>query len=162
MPRSRLPRAVLAAICAFALSVAAAAALETREVEAVVTILERLSVETGRTVFYDERAAREWFEIDAESSRLIPAAGFGEASWKSAFDRTMTGFLAAIPQPELERMTRDFSGRLGKMTPEHRQMATAMLREQVKHIDALREQGERYRPMVAPYAARLRLLSRRN
>ncbi|WP_353186826.1 hypothetical protein [Bosea sp. (in: a-proteobacteria)] len=162
MPRSRLPRAVLAAICAFALSVAAAAALETREVEAVVTILERLSVETGRTVFYDERAAREWFEIDAESSRLIPAAGFGEASWKSAFDRTMTGFLAAIPQPELERMTRDFSDRLGKMTPEHRQMATAMLREQVKHIDALREQGERYRPMVAPYAARLRLLSRRN
>lgn len=155
-------KAAIAAAIAFGLSVTGTAALEMREAEAVVTILERLSSETGKTVFYDEDAAQEWFEVDDESSRLIPAAGFSEAGWKAAFDQTMTGFIASIPQAELERMMEEFAdklGELGRMTPEQKQAATEMLRAQMGNFDAIRAEGAQYSDTVAPYAARLKRLS---
>lgn len=146
--------------CAIALS--PARALETREVEAVVTVLEQLASETGDTVYYDEDAAEEWFEIDEDTSRLIPAAGFSRASWKTAFDRTMTGFIATIPRAEMELMMEEFTDRLGeiaKMTPEQKEEANAMLRAEMGTFEAVRARGAPYRGTVAPYAQRLRKLS---
>lgn len=163
MRAKRLYKVSAAAGLLFGLAVTTAAALETREAEAVVTILERLSAETGKTVFYDEEAAQEWFEIDDESSQRIPAAGFTQDSWKEAFDQTMMGFIASIPQAELEQMMEEFAdkiGELGKMTAEQKQAATEMLRAQMGNFDTIREQGARYRGAVTPYTERLKLLSR--
>lgn len=156
-------RAAIAAAIVLGLSANNAAALEKREAEAVVTILERLSSETRKTVFYDEDAAQEWFEIDDESSQLIPAAGFSGTSWKAAFDQTMTGFIASIPQAELEEMMEEFAdklGELGKMTPEQKTAATEMLRAQMGNFEAIREKGAPYRNVVAPYSERLKRLSK--
>lgn len=163
MARKLFSRAVIAAAFAFGLAATDTAALETREVEAVVTILERLSAETGKTVFFDEEAAQEWFEIDDESSQLIPAAGFTDASWKDAFDQTMAGFIATISPAELEKMMEEFADKLGevaKMTTEQKQMVIEMLRAEMGNFDAIRERGAPYRSAVEPYAGRLKLLSR--
>lgn len=162
MARKLLSRAVIAAAFAFGLAATDAAALETREVEAVVTILERLAAETGKTVFFDEEAAQEWFEIDDESSQLIPAAGFTEPSWKDAFDQTMAGFIATISPAELEKMMEEFADKLGEvaqMTPEEKQAVMEMLHAEMGNFDAIRERGARYRSAVEPYALRLRMLS---
>ncbi|MFC3209247.1 hypothetical protein [Aquamicrobium soli] len=162
MMRKLLSKAAVAAAFVLGLAVTDAAALDAREAGAVVTILEKLSAETGKTVFYDEEAAQEWFEIDDESSQLIPAAGFSDDTWKAAFDHTMMGFIASIPQAELEQMMEEFAdklGELGKMTPQQKQAAREMLRAEMGNFDAIREQGARYRSAVAPHAARLRLLS---
>ncbi|KAB2680899.1 hypothetical protein [Brucella pseudintermedia] len=156
-------KSAVAAAIALGLSATSAAALEKREAEAVVAILERLSSETGKTVFYDEDAAQEWFEIDDESSQLIPAAGFSETRWKAAFDQTMTGFIASIPQAELEQLMEEFAdklGELGKMTPEQKKAATEMLRAQMGNFDVIREKGAPYRNVAAPYADRLKRLSK--
>ena len=156
-------KAAVAAAVAFVFCATSASALEKREAETVVTILERLSSETGKTVFYDEEAAQEWFEIDDESSQLIPAAGFSETSWKTAFDQTMTGFIASIPQAELQQMMEEFAdklGELGKMTPEQKKMATEMLQAQMGNFDIIREKGAPYRTVAAPYADRLKRLSK--
>lgn len=163
MARRLLSRVVIAAAFAFGLAATDAAALETREVEAVVTILERLAAETGKTVFFDEESAQEWFEIDDESSQpIIPAAGFTEPSWKDAFDQTMTGFIATISPDELEKMMEELADKLGEvaqMTPEEKQEVTEMLHAEMGKFDAIRERGAPYRSAVEPYAMRLRILS---
>lgn len=156
-----------AAVAAFACGLAATAAhaLEARQVEVVVTVLEQLASETGNTVFYDEDAAEEWFEADDESSRLIPAAGFTRSTWKEAFDQTMTGFLASIPQAELERMMEDFMneiGEVGRMTPQQKQEATDALRAEMGRFETIRERGAQHRGVVAPYGPRLRRISLRD
>lgn len=153
-----------ASIAVFACGLAAtpAAALDAREVEAVVAILERLSSETEKTVFYDEEAAQEWFEIDDEASQIIPAAGFTDASWKEAFDGTMTGFIASIPEAELEAMMEEFVNGIAeaaKMTPQQKEEARKMLHAELGRFEEIRALGAQYRGVVAPYAPRLRKLS---
>lgn len=162
MTRKLLYKVAIAAAFTFGLTIGNADALNAREAESVVTILEQLAADTEKTVFYDDDAASEWLEIDSESSRLIPAAGFSEDSWQRAFDETMTGFIASIPRAEMERMMREFAGKLGElgqMTPELKQEVAEMLQEQMSTIDAIREQGARYQTIVAPYVERLRVLS---
>lgn len=141
-----------------------AAALGAREVEKVVSILERLSTETGKTVFYDEDAAQEWFEIDDESSQLIPAAGFSNTLWKEAFDRTMMGFIATISPAEMEKMMEEFAdaiGEVAKMTPQQKQEALNALRAETGKFDAVRKRGAPYRDIVKPFDQRLRNISLR-
>jgi len=142
-----------------------AAGLDSSEVQAVVTILEELSSETGDTVFYDEEAADEWFLIDDESSKRIPAAGFTRRAWKEAFDQTMTGFIASIPRSELEEMMEEFVNRIGEitnMTPEQKQEAADALRADIGKLDAIRERGAPYQDVVSPYAQRLRKIALEN
>lgn len=139
-----------------------AMALDTREVQAVVAVLEQLASETGDTVYYDDEAAEEWFEIDDESSQLIPAAGFTRASWKEAFDQTMTGFIASIPDAEFEQMMEEFIDKIAeiaRMTPEQKQAAAEGLRAERGKFDAVRKQGAEYRAIVIPYAERLRKIA---
>lgn len=157
-----LSRATLVAALALSLAPSRADALERREVEAVVTILERLSAATGKTVFFDEEAAREWFEIDEGTSRLIPASGFTGASWKDAFDQTMAGFISAIPPAELEAMVDDFAAKLDearKMTPGQRQVVKELLHEQMRGQQEIRDNGMPYRGVVSPYFARIKSIS---
>ncbi|KRE07144.1 hypothetical protein ASE63_23140 [Bosea sp. Root381] len=152
----------LVAALAFAFVPTGAAALDMRKAGTVVTILERLSVESGKTVYFDEEAAAEWFEIDEEASRLIPASGFTRTSWKDAFDQTMAGFIAAIPPVELETMIDEFATRLGeaaKMTTAQKQAAREMLRAHAQALDNVRKRGEQYRDAMLPYVARMKKLS---
>lgn len=162
MGKKLLFKAAIAAAFAIGLVSTNAVALEKREVEAVVTILEQLSADTGQTVFYDEEAAQEWFEIDEESSQLIAAAGFTDTSWKNAFDQTMAGFIASMPSADRDEMEEKYAGKLNeaKMTPEQKQAAMEMLRAQLDKINAIRTRGAQYRGVVGPYAARLKLLSK--
>ncbi|HWK67971.1 MAG TPA: hypothetical protein VNS34_23860 [Rhizobiaceae bacterium] len=139
-----------------------AMALDAREVQAVVTVLEKLASETGDTVYYDDEAAEQWFEIDDESSQLIPAAGFTRASWKEAFDQTMTGFIASIPDAEFEQMMEDFIDKIAeiaRMTPEQKQTAAEGLRAERGKFDAIRNRGAKYKAVIIPYAERLRKIA---
>ena len=154
---SKLAALLLAA--GVALQALPAAALDGREAGQVVAILEKLAAETGDGVYFDEEAAEEWFEIDEESSRLISGAGFTRATWKTAFDRTMTGFIASIPQAEMEKMMEDFMdaiGEVAKMTPGQKEEAMEMLRAEKGNLDSIRARGAEYREPVGPYVSRLR------
>ena len=158
---SRRPVSYLAALVATGLFATPTWALESREVRTVVTVLEQLASETGSDVFYDEEAADEWYQVDDETSRFIPAAGFSRVSWKEAFDQTMTGFIASIPKAELDQMIETFASRIGEiaqMTPEQKEEAMTALREHMGKFDEIRQRGEPYQHVVAPYASRLRKL----
>lgn len=162
LKKGKVAAALLLSAGLLGFSAGTAAALNTRDAQAVVTVLEKLAAETGGSVYYDEDAAQEWFEIDDESSQLIPAAGFTQSSWKEAFDQTMTGFIATIPQVELEQMINVFMekiGELGKMTPQQKQEAAEALHAEMGKFDAIREAGARYQDIVSPYAQRLRKIS---
>lgn len=139
-----------------------AAALDAREAGQVVTILEKLVAETGSTVYYDEEAAEEWFQIDDETTGLIAAAGFTRASWKTAFDQTMTGFIASIPEAELKKLMEDFINQFGeatKMTPEQRAEAARLMDADMGKFDGIRAKGAKYKAYVTPYSPRLRKIS---
>lgn len=151
---------VWALVCAIA--VPEARALDARDVEAVVTVLEKLAAETGNSVFYDEAAAEEWFELDDGSSQIIPAAGFSRESWKTAFDRTITGFIASIPEAEFEQIFGEFIDKIaeaGKLTAQQKQEAASMLRAEMGQLDAVRKQGAPYEAVVDPFGKRLRRLA---
>lgn len=139
-----------------------AAALDVREAGQVVMILEMLVAETGSTVFYDDEAADDWFQTDEGSSGLIPAAGFTRASWKTAFDQTMTGFIASIPQSELEQLMEGFINQFGevtKMTPEQKAETARLMGAEMGKFDSIRAKGSKYKTYVTPYAPRLRKIS---
>lgn len=156
--------ALLLPVFILAQAPAPAVALDAREAEKVVTVLEKLASKKGGSVYYDEDAAEEWYQIDAESSRLIPAAGFSQKGWKQAFDQTMTGFIASIPQAELEQTVAEFIDRISeaaKMTPQQKQEARAAFREEMGKFDAIRERGARYQDIVKPFGQRLREISLR-
>jgi hypothetical protein len=147
-----------------ALQAAPAVALDSEEAGRVVTILEKLVTETGDNVFYDEEAAEEWFQIDDETSGLIPAAGFTRKTWKAAFDQTMTGFIASIPQAEMEQMMEEFMDRIGevaKMTPEQKEEAMSLMRSEMGQLEAIRARGAEYQHFVSPYAPRLKKIALR-
>ncbi|PJR92489.1 hypothetical protein CN878_23690 [Ochrobactrum sp. 695/2009] len=139
-----------------------AAALDDREAGQVVTILEKLVVESGSTVYYDEEAAEEWFQIDEGTTGLIAAAGFTRTTWKTAFDQTMTGFIASIPEAELEKLMDDFINQFGeatKMTPEQKAEAASLMGAEMGHFDGIRAKGAQYQDFVGPYAPRLRKIT---
>jgi len=158
---SMIARTALVLVFAISLAIPAAEALERREIEAVVGVLEKLTSETGNTVYYDEDAAEEWFKTDEEMSELIPAAGFSRRSWKAAFDQTITGFIASVPEAEFDEMIEEFIDKVaeaGKLTPEQKREAAIALRAEMGRLDEVREQGAPYRDLVVPYGPRLRKL----
>jgi hypothetical protein len=160
---SKLVTILFVAGALFGVAAETAEALDAREAQAVVTVLERLVEETGGSVFYDEDAAQDWFEADDGSSRYIQAAGFSEDSWKTAFDQTMMGFIASIPRPEVEQMMESLAYRIGEisdMSAEQKQAANEMLRTQKEKMEVVRQQGAQYAVIVAPHAVRLKLLTR--
>jgi len=161
MIASMVARTALVLVFAISLAIPAAGALERREIEAVVGVLEKLTSETGNTVYYDEDAAEEWFETDEEMSELIPAAGFSRRSWKTAFDQTITGFIASVPEAEFDEMIEEFIDKVaeaGKLTPAQKREAAIALRAEMGRLDEVREQGAPYRDLVGPYGPRLRKL----
>lgn len=149
-------------MAAFGFLATPAAALSVREAQAVVVVLEELTSETGDTVYYDEEAAEEWYQIDDETSQRIAEAGFTRETWKDAFDQTMLGFLASIPSSEFDQMFEEFVQKIDAMvelTDEQKQEATNAWRAQTKTLVELRRRGTQYAGTVSPYMSRLRKLT---
>lgn len=95
--------ALLAAIASLFLA-SYAVALESRQAAIVADVLETLAAERGEPVYYDEEAADDWHEFDADGDGLIPAAGFTRESWQVAYEQTMKGLMALMPQSEFDAM----------------------------------------------------------
>lgn len=71
----------------------------------------------------------------------------------------MTGFIASIPQAEMEQMMEDFMDKIGevaKMTPQQMEEAMALLRAEKTNFNGIRARGAEYRELVSPYIPRLR------
>src|SRR5690606_11582531 len=100
---NQIKLALLAAIASLFLA-SYAVALESREAAIVADVLETLASERGEPVYYDEEAADDWYEFDADGDGLIPAAGFTRESWQVAYEQTLKGLVALTPQSEFDAM----------------------------------------------------------
>jgi hypothetical protein len=147
---------------ATALFASPARALTTKEAGAVVTILEKLKAQ-GIDIAYDEDAAEDWFERDADEGKLITKAGFTEKSWKVALDDTMKGFFATIPDAEIntifDNLRKRMDGSNAKVTAQQKQAVMEMWTEERKKMADLRAQGAAFASTIAPLAPRLRKLT---
>lgn len=138
-----------------------AVALTAREVETVVSILEKLKADDVQ-IAYDAEAADDLFEQDADDKKLITKSGFNQKTWKTAIDETMKGFFASIPEAEITSIFDDLRKRLdasSDMTAEQKKAMREWWDEQRKEMASLREQGKPYAATVTPFAARLRKLT---
>lgn len=138
-----------------------ALALTAREAETVVGILEKLKAENVQ-IAYDQDAADEWFEQDADRQKLITKAGLNQKTWKVAVDETMTGFFASIPEAEIKTIFDNLRKRLEatpSMTAAQKTAMREMLETQYKEINDLRTQGKPFAAIVTPLTPRLRKLA---
>ncbi|MFC5066472.1 hypothetical protein [Flaviflagellibacter deserti] len=148
----------LALALGISLTPVAATALTSDETAKVVTIIEKLQPSRGK-VAYDEGEADQWFEDDSAENGLIGKAGFDQQGWKTSFDAVLKGFLASIPQAEIDGLleqVRTHFRQARNMTPEQRTAALNLYDEQVAIIRALREEGRAYADTVRPFQDRLR------
>lgn len=145
-------------LAASLLMVTPAMALTADEAEAVVTIVEQLAAETGEGMVAD--AAEIFFDYDALSTNLIPAAGFDRASWVVAYDAVASGYMATIPQDEFDAVFDEPLALLeGSALPDEQK---AMMREHVEGLvaeaQATRAQGAVHAEAVRPLEKRLHAL----
>lgn len=165
LTRQALIAGCLAFVCLVVFSLAhldrAALALTAREAESVVSILEKLKANDVQ-IAYDNEAADDWFERDAEEKKLITKAGFNQKTWKVAVDETMTGFFASIPEAEIKTLFDDLRKRVdstSEMTAAQKTAMRELIAEQYKEILALRVQGKPFIGTITPLAVRLRKLT---
>jgi len=137
-----------------------ASALDKSSAEAVVTIVEQLNDDVG-PVAYDDEEADRWFESDLDSDGLIGKAGFDQSSWKEAFDETIAGYFATIPDDEImaayDRI-RQRTQASKAVSAQQKQMLMQMIDEQVAEMGQLRSKGRAHAAIVRPLAPRLRKL----
>ncbi|WP_143199345.1 hypothetical protein [Bradyrhizobium sp. NAS80.1] len=149
---------VLAALLlAWATVAAAAQTLTARDADWVVGLLEALKPDLGRLA-YDEEIADAWFEQDGDHRGLIAKAGFTKATWKAALDATMKGFLASIPEPEIEARLGKLRKRANddrKLNADQKRALLDFIEEQAAQLRAWREQGKSSLAIVRPLAPRL-------
>jgi hypothetical protein len=134
-----------------------ASALTDQEAATVVTLIERLQPELG-PIAYDEEEAEIWFARDAVRERLIVKAGFTRQSWRAAFDATMRGYIATIPQARIDALFKQMRQRLEqapRMTAEQRATAVEFVAAERERLDAIRTAGRPDAEVVRPFSARL-------
>lgn len=152
----------MAAAVLLALSILhnAAFALTSREAVAVVDIIERLQPTFG-SFAYDEDIAEDWFERDSDGDRVITKAGFSQDRWKTASRETISGFLAALPDAEIQAV---FSGlkqgieKLKQLNAAQKKEAIEAIDEQIQEVLAMRKEGRSFADTVRPLVPRLRAL----
>jgi acylphosphatase len=131
-----------------------------REAASVVAVIEQMQPDLGKVAYDDDESDRV-FEDDSAGRGLIAKAGFSRESWKTAFDATLKGFMAVIPDAEVEAMfatLRTRAAGAADVTAEQRQAITEMVEEQYQIIAGLRDEGRAYKEIVRPLEARLRRL----
>jgi hypothetical protein len=163
--RRRLRPAALALagllpLLALVLSVAPAKALTRQEAIVVVKLMQALAPEFGRLA-YDEQAADDWFEADAESEGRITHAGFTRESWRTALGATVTGYIACLPEAEFRAKLaaiRERAATRGTLDDAQRRAMLAMVDEIAARLEAMRAAGRAHVEVVRPLAPRLRVL----
>ena len=163
--RRRLRRAALALagllpFLALAFAVSPAKALTKQEAIVVVKLMQALTPEFGRLA-YDESAADDWFEADAESEGRIAHAGFTRETWRVALGATVTGYIACLPEAEFRGKLSTIRAKAenrGSFTPEQRRAMLELVDEMTAKLEAMRQEGRVYVEIVRPLAPRLRVL----
>lgn len=113
-------------------------ALDADEAEAVVGIMEVLTMEMGEGMSTD--AAAIFYDYDSLGEALIPAAGFDRAQWIEAYDAVAAGYMATIPQDEFNAVFEEPLALLeASELPDDQK---AMMRE---HMDGLIAQAQAVR-----------------
>lgn len=156
----RMKLALLAALASLFL-VSYAAALDGREAAAVTEVLEALAPDRGEPVYYDEEAADDWYAFDAEGDGLIPAAGFSREGWHTAYERTLKGLIALIPQSDFDAAHDGIEKRIAALhglTDEQKRELVNDFKAQADRNKIYRAEGAAYAETVRPVAARLRAL----
>lgn len=146
---------VLALVLAF--QAAPAVALTVREVGKVVEVLEKLRPHFG-PIAYDETLADDWFARDAEERGIIARAGFTQASWRAAFDATICGYLATVPESAIDALFAELRNRLARsprLTAVQRESIEEFVREERVRLERLRRAGADDVEAVRPFADRL-------
>ncbi len=156
----RATRHILAAVFCAGVTLASspATALTSSEAASVVDLIEALQPQLGPFAC-DEEIVAEWFERDAEGSRLITTAGFTAESWKAAVGETMRGFLAVVSEAELHGVFGDLKTgirRLSQLNDVQKEEAIASLDEEFDKMLAMRAEGEPFVDVVRPLEGRLR------
>lgn len=154
---ARLMPLTLAFVLALFAGAGSAAALDAKSAEAVVGIIERLNEDFGPVAF-DEEEADRWFESDADKQGLIGKAGFDQERWKTAFDETIAGYLATLPDDQILAGFEALRQRVGKssaVNAEQRQYLLAEIDNQAVQLGRIRAQGAAHAAIVRPLAPRL-------
>ena len=155
----RATRHILAAVFCAGVTLASspATALTSSEAASVVDLIEALQPQLGPFA-YDEEIVAEWFERDAEGSRLITTAGFTAESWKAAVGETMRGFLAVVSEAELHGVFGDLKTgirRLSQLNDVQKEEAIASLDEEFDKMLAMRAEGEPFVDVVRQREGRM-------
>lgn len=147
-------------VVTFTLLASPALALTGEEAGKVVGLIEKLQPNFG-TLAYDEEAADDWYERDEGEQHLIAAEGFTRASWRAALDATMRGYLAGIPQGEIDALFAELRQKLAKspkMTADQKRAMEEFVTQEHAELKQLRAEGAPYEATVRPFAVRLRRL----
>jgi hypothetical protein len=162
---TRLHRfAAVAVMLAVSVLPHAASALTRREAATVLDVIERLQPAFGRFAYHEE-IADDWFERDAEGDRIIAKAGFSADSWRTALRETFSGYLAALPDAELQST---FSGlkqgieRIKQLNATQKNEALQAIDEQIQAILARRKEGAAFVDIVRPLVPRIKALRHHN
>lgn len=140
---------------AFVLSPLPALALDGQQAEAVVSVMEVLTLEMGEGMSAD--AADIFYDYDSLGTSLIPDAGFDRAGWIEAYNAVTAGYMATIPQDEFDAIFAEPLAMLeASELPEDQKAA---MREHVSGLvaeaQAERESGMAYVDIVRPLEDRL-------
>lgn len=156
----RLAGGLLAASLALGTLVSPAHALTADEAGEVVRLLGELEPQLGRLAYYDE-AADQWFDDDAELEGRIAAAGFSRESWREALDATFRGYLATIPEAEVEARFAELEAKLeasSSLSSAQKDEMRSFVAAKIAETRALRQEGGQYLDIVRPYADELNAL----
>ncbi|WP_244466849.1 hypothetical protein [Devosia geojensis] len=144
-----------------AMQPAGALALTLKEATTVVDLIEALEPQLGDFA-YDDEIAEYWFEEDSYGEGWIAKAGFTAETWNRALGETMRGFMALMPDAEVEAT---FAGlkqgieALPQLTEAQKAEALAAIDEEIASFLARRAEGEPFAPIVKPLEDRLRRLT---
>jgi len=139
-----------------------ALALGSGDVAVVVEVLERLVPERGEAVYYDEEAAADWYEFDQDGPQLLAAGDFTLEAWCEAYDNTLKGLIALLPEAEYGAIHAGIDEKVSAipgLDDERRSEIIAEWHQHVARFDALRQEGRAYASVVQPFALRLRRLT---
>lgn len=153
-------KAIVVAIGLIAVIWAAPAlALDGRQAEAVVGLMEQLAEASGEPIYLG--GSGDMLAYDEAGDGLIAAAGFDADGWDSAYDAVITGYMAGMPDEAFEAMFRAPLARLEANTTLSGEQKAAIRAEMEPHIaeaQAAREAGRVHMAAVLPVAERVRAL----
>jgi hypothetical protein len=141
-----------------------ASALTRREATAVLDVIERLQPTFGRFAYHEE-IADDWFERDAEGDRVIAKAGFSADGWRTALREIYSGYLAALPDAELQDVFSGLKQGIEKMKHLDAAQKKELLQdidEQIRAMMVRRKEGAAFVDIVRPLVPRIKALRHHN